>query len=373
MKRILPLLLLILIASCSSYTIRAGKDSITLPVYENLPETRYRVIKAAKDAEEARIQAELDRIRLEEEEAERLLLEAERKAEEERARLEEERLRLEEEERIRAEQLAIEMAVNEYPEDLSELAFPHIYRPRKDDSIKEGSILKASVLLLPLGSDDKADDTLQRIQKSVSDIEADFIVLLGSLHNQARYAMLSERDAVTLEGGTVIHSLKLESADSAKAVFRISEDRTVDITPVYLERLIPETADEIPQWLGTIDYSAMIPDIGQGEDKPSMIVLSSSMPATGDWSKMTPYWYRDDFSFPVSDAIESKGYLDVYRMTHYTSDVDPGITRKTGDVYERLDFIYAYGMMPLSSMTMPVMGLTDTEGTFALYGESVLP
>ena len=109
------------------------------------------------------------------------------------------------------------------------------------------------------------------------------------------------------------------------------------------------------------------------DDSEKLIALSSAAPSGDDWIEFTPFRYRSDLSFPVSDYFNSEGWLDAYRSTHFSAETDGGITRRNGEMYERLDFIWTDGMIPVSAISYPVRGLTDRTGTFAVLAELLIP
>ncbi len=142
MKRITSLLLLLLIvltfSSCVHKTLREASKGINPPVYTTLKETRYRLIseereKAEKEAEEKRVA--------------------------------EENARLEAEERL---------SNHEYPENLDDLGYPHLYTPSKSAStLNEDKTF--TVILLPLGDFTLDEKTLSYINQPVILFDAGII------------------------------------------------------------------------------------------------------------------------------------------------------------------------------------------------------
>ena len=73
---LLPLIVLLALSSCASYTVERGLEGISTPVYDNLPPTRLSEIQAEAERiaqEEAQRQAEIESIRQAEEAVQRAI------------------------------------------------------------------------------------------------------------------------------------------------------------------------------------------------------------------------------------------------------------------------------------------------------------
>ena len=334
--------LMLLLASCATYTAEDGYKKISIPETTGLPETRYEEIvriNADKSAE---------------------AIENAKKEAEHRAAL-----------RREAE-------VNEYPEDLSTIAFPHIYTPLRTNQTKADGINTSEVLFLPLGYESLSEDDARRILSANEDISPDFVILTGSLENQVLGAKTAGWDAVTLEGGTVLHRPLLKEASESSATFFITSTKDIEIAPLSFAASLPATGEEATLWAETLaSDSTELETIKEAAeamtDRERLIALSSASPSGEDWIEFTPFRYRSDLDFPVSGYFEENGWLDAYRATHFSAETDGGITRRNGEVYERLDFLYSSEMIPVSAISYPVRGMTDTEGTFAVLAEFLVP
>ena len=332
------------LSSCATYTVQDGYDAIVLPPPPSgRPETRYRIILEENEKKSA-------------EAIENAKKEAEHRA-----------------------LLRRDAEVNEYPDDLSLIDFPHVYTPLRSNATKSDGIVTAQILFLPLGYDEISQEETERILASVSDISPDFAVLTGSLENQVTGARTAGWDAVTLEGGTILHRPLLKEADASSAVFFITPTRDIAIAPIGFDSSIPSAAEDVPAWLEAIESTGsekaeiVMAAAGAMKDDEKLLVISSSEPATADWEGITPFRYRSEKHFAVSDALSDASWLDVYRSTHFTAETDGGITRKNGEIYERMDFIYSYDMIPLDAISFPVAGLTDRTGTFAVLATVLIP
>ncbi len=334
--------LLILLSSCAVYTVEDGYRNITIPETTGRPETRYAVIlqeNADKSAE---------------------AIENAKKEAEHRAAM-----------RREAE-------VNEYPEDISMLSFPHIYTPVRTNSTEKDGINTIQVLMLPLGYEELSAENAEKILLANSDIAPDFVILTGSLENQVTGARTAGWDAVTLEGGTILHRPLLKEAGEKTATFFITTTKDLEIAPVSSDNSMPATAQEAPVWAKeqaakTEELEIVSATAALMSDEEKLFALSSSSPSGEDWIEFTPFRYREDLDFPVSSYFQENGWIDAYRETHFSAETDGGATRKNGEVYERLDFLYSDGMIPVWAISYPVRGLTDTRGTFAVLAEFLIP
>ena len=361
-KALLSLASLLLMASCATYTVQDGRNAIKVPENASRIETRYNVIKEKEEREENAYIA-------------RLRAEAEAKSRELKEREEKERAQREaEEERLKA------LDINEYPEDLESLTLPHIYTPAKSNELKsDDGIVTERLLFIPLSDYALEADDIDSIISSISDIGPDIIALTGSVENQISFTEKYGYDAVTMNGGSLLYRACLENASEDTISLRISEKKSIELSVLDFQRSFPWTKDDVPAWLEELkeneetDLKDALDAISEMAGSRRLIFISSSSPSTEDWSTITDYYYRNVSSFALSDAMSEMRWQDVYRATHFNAEVDPGITRRSYEVFERLDFIYSYGLMPLSSTTMALSGLTEETGGLAVLAEIVIP
>lgn len=354
-KALIALLSILLMSSCATYTVQQGRNNIFVPESSEKLETRYSVIKQRKEeemqAEDARRRAEEDKKALEKKAAE----EAEAK----------------ELERLRA------MDVNDYPDDLSAMTYPHIYSPLKSNTLKsDDSVVTLSMLFIPLGGNDLTDENIASIIASISD-NPDLIALTGSLSNQVRFAKSYKRDSVTLKAGTLIFNARLNSADESHISLQLTEKKDINVIALDYSESIPWSKADIKDWISQIkgkEQDALSDALNKlsSISGKSLLFLSSLTPSTQDWQTVTGYSYRVPTEFTLSDALSSS-WQDVYRATHFNAELDPGITRRSYEVFERMDFIYSLSLMPLESRTMPIAGLTENTGNLAIFANIVIP
>ena len=335
-------LLTLALSSCAIYTVEDGYGRINIPEVTGRPETRYAAILEENKNKSAEA------------------IESAKKEAEHRAAM-----------RREAE-------INEYPEDLSTLTYPHIYTPLRTNSTAEDGINTIKVLMIPLGYDAMTSSDARRILEANADVSPDFVILTGSLENQVTGAEEAGWDAVTMKGGTVLHRPLLKEAGEDAATFFITPTKDIEIAPLSFATSMPSDDEEAKAWAESVSSDEAVCDEIQRvaeslEDKERIIALSSSMPAGDDWIDFTPFRYRSSMDFPVSSYLNENGWLDAYRATHFNAETDGGITRREGEVYERLDFIYTQSLIPVYAISYPVKGLTDRTGTFALLAELLIP
>ena len=392
MKKLrLALILISLIAlfSCKSYTIKDSRDSISLPESGKKVETRFNVLEAERLAEEERIaseiaaqQAEEERIAAQKAEEGRLQreaeLEAERLAEEERIarekKAEEERL---EKERLEKE-LRILNAINYYPEDLSDISIPHLYRPAKEFLVKDNHLTSLRLMLIPMGEKALTAENIASIISSISDIKADFIALTGSRENQVAFAKAYNKDSITFEDGTIIFRSTSREMDEDSAIFTISTNKAVSVSICDMEPEIPATADEVYELMAQLPEveEALINEVmaaSESSEEKRILFLSSMTPSTSDWDAFTAYEYRDEMEFGISDALKSDGWIDAFDASRFSVETESGITRKNGEIFERMDFIYVKSLICMDSIVIPAAGLTDTVGSFITIADVIIP
>lgn len=334
-KVISALLAALMLTSCASYTVDRGLESIQIPVYGDLPSTRLSDIEAEKALEAERQRQEQE------------LLDA---------------------------ATAMEQAIvakegrNDYPSDLSQLEYPHVYRPADSRSVLDEAFTRVDVLLIPLGDTPLGADRAATMANSVRDLGFEFIALTGSLENQTAFAVALGMDAVTLKGGTICFTPPLKSATDSVASFTLCHDKDIDLMVLDLFDDADFALDlDIAGW---IDHVSAKSDAGinaidaldsQSTDGQKILALSSSEPSSLDWSIFTPYEYRTRHSWAISDHLATLGFSDSYRATHFSEETDSGVTLAAGGIHERMDALYSQGLMEVSSSTLTLCGLSDQE------------
>lgn len=319
-KALLPLfVLLLLFSSCASYTIAEAREAISYPESGSM-ETRIRVINEIKEAEE------------------------------EKKRL-----------------AALETAVNEYPSDPDDVTFPFYYNPMKNSVTEQESVNTTfSAVLIPLGEDPLTDEAVDSIASFLDDYSFTLTSLTGSLENQMRTASAVGRDAVTMEGGTVIlNGVVLEEMTEDHIVAALTPDRSITIYSRDLHPVIPEE-ESIEDLLLMVDNlekknaESLIESVSSSATEARILFLSSIAPSSLDWSDWTEYEYREERSFLISDMLLSLSWNDAFASTRFSEETEAGVTRVSSLCSERLDFIYSKGMITLSSLVVPIENLSSS-------------
>ena len=327
--RKIPLLLFLTLAlaSCAVYTVGMGRANINPPAISGQPETRIRVINEMKEAE---AQAE----------EERLLKEAE------------------------AERIRLESEVNEYPEDLTELTLPHNYRPKRSAAALETEMNPLKLVFVPLAQDADID----KVISSIRSLDLDFAFVTGETGQLVEFSRKAGYDTVLFEGGMILYKTEVKDIDPHSATFIINDNKCIDIAVVNNFEGIADDKNTYAEFLAGLDESRSGLEEVSITEEISLFALSSSKPATSDWIPFTYYDYRTSYESDESAFFSENGYTDAYRATHYTAETDPGITRVSGDIYERLDFIYLKNAIPVESAAFSVAGMSNK----AIYLEMLI-
>jgi hypothetical protein len=115
-------------------------------------------------------------------------------------------------------------------------------------------------------------------------------------------------------------------------------------------------------------------------DVPSeAAILGASLyePASSDWNTMSPVEYRRmDYAWPLADTILNAGYMDTYRQTHFSEATDAGNTVIEKTLKERIDYLFAKHILPLSSSIItlgPESVVTDGYARMGVLASYLVP
>lgn len=348
-----------LLVSCASYTVEDGLSRISVPTYDRLSATKLSDIEAEKQLEAEAAEAEA-------------AIAARKKAEEAS---------------LLDAQKALEKSINDarilndYPEDLSLVTYPHVYRPADSRTKLNAAFTRFDILLMPLGQEILSADQIKAAADSVRDTGLEFIVLTGALENQVAFIKEEGMDSVTLPEGSICFTTELSSCEENTATFALTDTKSIDVTVACLRSDITsdaftdaEALTAYSQQAEELNISGLDEILSYSRQEKGILALSSSEPASSDWSIFTPYTYRTDASWPVSDYLD--GILsDVFRATHYSAETDTGITYVRGQLHERLDFIYSKGLIEVSSsvMTIPALSEGSDVSRYAVLATFIVP
>lgn len=319
MKKVLLLsLIILLLSSCATYTIKEARSNIGEIKEGEKKETRYRVIQEQKNKNE----------------------------------------------------------VLSYPSDLSTLTYPFFFNENKDVQYvyDETKSIELKTIFIPLGEKELDEEAIAIVRKLLSSYNFDIIALSGSLSNQAKVATAVGKSAITVDGGTIVFSNLISSYMNKDYIsLNITENKTVDIIVVdYHPTLPPSLTDEETIELMKSEEDRLIESLinktEQLQNENKLFFLSSVAPSSFDWTDWTDYEYRKEESFLISDTLSTLKWNDAFYLTHFSVETESGITRRIGNYEERLDFIYSKNLIPVSSFTLPIERLDNiaTVATFIL-------
>lgn len=319
MKKLLLLsLIILLLSSCATYTIKEARSNIGEIKEGEKKETRYRVIQEQKNKKE----------------------------------------------------------VLSYPSDLSTLTYPFFFNENKDAQYvyDKGKSIELKTIFIPLGEKELDEDAILIIGKLLSSYNFDIIALSGSLTNQAKVATKVGKSAITTEGGTIIFSNLVSSSMNKDYIsLNITEEENVDIIVIDYHPTLPpsltnEEAIELMKSEENRLIESLINKTEQLQNENKLFFLSSVAPSSFDWTDWTDYEYRQEESFLISDTLNILKWNDAFYLTHFSVETESGITRRIGEYEERLDFIYSKNLIPVSSFTVPIEKLENiaTVATFVL-------
>ena len=257
--------------------------------------------------------------------------------------------------------------LNDYPEDLMLLDCPHVYRPADSSTYLDEAFTDFTLAFVPLGQEEMDSASAQTIASALRPSGFDFVVTTGSRENQVMLARALGMDTVTLEGGSVSFSTVLKDADSTSASFSLTEDKDVTIIPADQMRELTLSSDlDIASWIQTLtaeseaDISSLESLTAGISDSQVILALSAGQPASSDWTPFTPYSYRTEYSWPVSDYL-TRTFSDSYAATHYSAETDSGVTLVTDVLHERMDRLYTRGLIEAGTSVLSLPVLSDAE------------
>ena len=333
-KLTLFILLTLLLSSCASYTISEARDYIDYPDNKNVSPTKYSTI-----------------------------MENQEKAEREKREAEEEKERIERENRV-----------NEYPESYSFITLPFYYNPVKNNSCDTiGDTFTA--ILIPLGDERIEDEALLAVKNSVSDIDSSLIALTGSYSNRSKLSTLFGEDAVTVEGGTIIfRDSSIKDMQSDRLTLSLTPEHDLSVLIIDQKPLLPNGGDrdELISLVDTLedrDIEEVVEYISQEGSDIKLFFLTSYAPSSSDWTDWTEYDYRKDHAFMISDILSDLKWQDAFDSIRFSSETESGVTRRNGEVEERMDYIWSKGLIVSSSYTLPL----EKTNFSAVVAEFIIP
>ena len=226
--------------------------------------------------------------------------------------------------------------------------------------------------MIPLGDERIEDEALLAVKNSVSDIDSSLIALTGSYSNRSRLSKLFGEDAVTVEGGTIIFKDSLiKDMESDRFTLSLTPEHELSILIMDQKPLLPDGGDrdELISLVDTLedrDIEDVVEYISQEGNDIKLFFLSSYAPSSSDWTDWTEYDYRKDHAFMISDILSDLKWQDAFDAMRFSSETESGVTRRNGEVEERMDYIWSKGLIVSSSYTLP-LEMTDFSAVVATF------
>ncbi|MFA6891892.1 MAG: hypothetical protein WCQ66_07335 [Sphaerochaetaceae bacterium] len=264
------------------------------------------------------------------------------------------------------------------------ITYPNVYR--NGDIITSSPMDRLDVLLLPLGEIDYSERQIAEIAGSIEDLKTQVTIVTGSKKNVYQLAKTINHSAVITEMGAVISDYALDgNPDQWGVKLKLDDTRTIRVVPAEMpEYTVFETFLSGGDWKGTVasikgkrlDTTHKMLE----NDVPSeAAILGASLyePASSDWNTMSPVEYRRmDYAWPLADTILNAGYMDTYRQTHFSEATDAGDTVIEKTLKERIDYLFAKHILPLSSSIItlgPESVVTDGYARMGVLASYLVP
>ena len=165
---------------------------------------------------------------------------------------------------------------------------------------------------------------------------------------------------MTIEGGTIVfrNSVIKEMTDN-RITLSISEDKDITILSMDQKPLLPDGGEteeviSLVESLEDRDIEGIVEYVSQEGSDIKIFFLSSYAPSSTDWTDWTEYEYRTDHSFMIGDILSDLKWQDAFDATRFSSETESGVTRRNGEIEERLDYIWSKGLIVSSSYTIPL-------------------
>lgn len=250
-------------------------------------------------------------------------------------------------------------------------------------------LLKAALVPLPCNAE---DELLDRILEKAAELQPDLIGYVGDAESIAYITQGTKRQTIALgDDRLLVTDLELLQLDTTLATLAIDSYDTITIGLLNLQestpfRLLRQETD--PTLRANILEKAKEPRLAQliplqaGAGGNILLLASLGEPSLEDWFETAQeHPYRTRLPWPLSSALEERGFLDSWRATHYSKTSDPGTTWlfvDEGERYEeRVDFLFAKNLIPVGTDTIEIGPLEQErlpyEQRWAVTGTFLLP
>ncbi|MDT4761225.1 hypothetical protein [Sphaerochaeta sp. PS] len=284
-----------------------------------------------------------------------------------------------------ARRLAAEQEQMKIP-PLDKITFPRLYTTDMNASLaKEGEKLLA--LMIPLSDLPWTNaNTVKEVHQSISDLNAPVIFVTGHMENVIALVREMRSNAALFSSGAIITSFPILEVSDGGMEIQYQEKKTVRLALANLpEYQVVEQVLRGGDWKNT-QKSLEKQRLAQVEKllaegsltTPTLLGASLYEPSYRDWNTFSPVAYRQvDYLWPLSERLESEGFFDTYRLTHFNEATSAGNTLLTPQWQERVDFLFSRKILPLESTLLTIGGESapDSKGysRFGIVATYLIP
>lgn len=248
--------------------------------------------------------------------------------------------------------------------------------------------VKALLIRLPPIDSALLDTIVQQVEPYIDQCSADIVVIFGATKELEDLIIAKGVQGVAYANGTLaLTCLPIKEINNNSLLLELVPEKTLAIALANLDdqhsiiSALKQRDVELEQWEDEVKATSddrlhqLEGIIGETKDVPALLFASLGEPSHLDWTgadKEVPY--RSDYSWPLSTRIETLGFDDSYRITHYSVHSDPGTTVELIlddlTLNERVDYLYTRDIIPVST---EVIQLEDYSERKAVFGTFLIP
>ncbi|AEC02495.1 hypothetical protein [Parasphaerochaeta coccoides] len=251
--------------------------------------------------------------------------------------------------------------------DLSRENLPYYHQTGASPKTIETPLTRFTVIFIPLPETMPTEEipmVVSSVADSISDLDADIIILSGQPEASALFAEAIGKSAVIAPEGAVITSFSMTSITDHGVTLTLAPDKDIELRWKTLSDngVLRSIASGSLSWQQTVvddaqqrleQIEAILADVN--ETAPVIFALSAYEPSHIDWTPLSPRPWRKDMAWPLSTTMEEKEWFDAYAMTHYSGETNSGATWSLGSgnpIEERIDFLYVKNMMSVETSVL---------------------